>query len=102
VLLAALMYVIGPGRGPVWLRRKTVEAWRAIRRGAATGGRAVAAHGPGWTARHLDAVRVGGVAVAVVLALLLSSWTALLAIVVVLAAYELLVTVFALRSTRAG
>jgi hypothetical protein len=101
-LLAALMYAIGPGRGPVWLRRKTVEAWRAIRRGAVTGGRAVVAHGPSWTARHLDAVRVGGVAVAGVLALLLSSWTALLAIVVVLAAYELLVTVFALRSTRTG
>ncbi|SFR28029.1 hypothetical protein SAMN04488564_112140 [Lentzea waywayandensis] len=101
-LLALLMYVIGPGRGPVWLRRRTVAAWHAIRRGAVTGGQALAAHGPSWTARHLDAVRVGGVAVAVVFALLLSSWTALLAIVVVLAAYELLVTVFALRSTRAG
>ncbi|RDI34517.1 hypothetical protein [Lentzea flaviverrucosa] len=97
-LLAALMYVIGPGRGPVWLRRRTVQAWGAIR----LGGQALAAHGPGWTARHLDAVRVGGVAVAVLLALLLSSWTALLSIVVVLAAYELLVTVFALRSTRTG
>lgn len=97
-LLALLMYAIGPGRGPVWLRRKTVQVWDAIRRG----GRALAAHGPSWTARHLDAVRVGGVAVAVVLALLFSSWTALLSIVVVLAAYELLVTAFALRSTRTG
>ncbi|MCR3750561.1 hypothetical protein [Lentzea californiensis] len=97
-LLAALMYVIGPGRGPVWLRRRTIQALGAIR----SGGQALAAHGPSWTARHLDAVRVGGVAVAVLLALLLSSWTALLSIVVVLAAYELLVTVFALRSTRTG
>ncbi|WP_439658599.1 hypothetical protein ACSHWB_40435 [Lentzea sp. HUAS TT2] len=97
-LLALLMYVIGPGRGPMWLRRKTVKAWSAIRVGV----QAVAAHGPHWTAQHLDAVRVGGVAVAVVLALLLSSWTALLSIVVVLAAYELLVTVFALRATRTG
>lgn len=102
VLLALLMYVIGPGRGPVWLRHQTVVAWRAIRRGAVTGGQALAAHGPEWTARHLDAVRVSGVAVAIVLALLISSWTALLWIVVVLAVCELLVTVFAVRSTRSG
>lgn len=94
VLLALLMYVIGPGRGPMWLRRNTVRAWDAIR----VGSQAVVARGPQWTSRHLDAVRVGGVAVAVVLALLLSSWTALLAIVLVLAAYELLVTVFATRT----
>ncbi|MFI6094938.1 hypothetical protein ACIA8G_05255 [Lentzea sp. NPDC051213] len=102
LLLALLMYVIGPGRGPVWLRRRTVAAWDAIRRGAVTGRQALAAHGPHWTAPHLDAVRVGGVAVAIVLALLISSSTALLWIAAVLAVYELLVTVFAMRSTRSG
>ncbi|MCX2946888.1 hypothetical protein [Lentzea sp. NEAU-D7] len=101
-LLALLMYLLGPGRGPTWLRARTVAAWRAIRRAAVTGGRALAEHGPSWTARHLDAVRVGGVAVAVLLALLISSWTALLAIVVLLVVYELLVTALAWRSTRAG
>jgi hypothetical protein len=101
-LLALLMYLVGPGRGPVWLRARTVAVWRAIRSGAVTGGRALAAHGPSWTARHLDAVRVGGVAVAVVLALLISSWPALLSIVVLLVVYELLVTALAWSSTRSG
>ena len=40
-------------------------------------------------------VRVGGVVVAAVLALMLSSWTSLLVIAVVLAAYEVLVTLVA-------
>jgi hypothetical protein len=71
-----------------------------------TGGRAVAAHGPGWTAAHLDVLRVGGIVVAVILALVLSSWTALLVLAVLLAAYEVLVTLvaqsFARRSAPQG
>jgi hypothetical protein len=50
-------------------------------------------HGPGWIAAHVDTLRVGGVVVAAVLGLLLSSWTSLLVIAVVLTAYEVLVTV---------
>jgi hypothetical protein len=46
-------------------------------------------------------LRVGGIVVAAVLALLLSSWTSLLVIALVLAAYEILVTVAA-RSGRAA
>jgi hypothetical protein len=99
-ILAVLMYLIGPGRGPTWLRRHAAIGARALGRGARTGGRAVATHGPGWTARYLDVLRVGGIAVAVVLALILSSWTSLLVVAVVLAAYELLVTLVGRSAAR--
>jgi hypothetical protein len=91
-VLAVLMYLIGPGRGPTWLRRQIAIGARAAGRGIRAGSRVVAVRGPGWTADHLDALRVGGIVVAAVLALLLSSWTSLLVIAVVLAAYEVLVT----------
>jgi hypothetical protein len=92
-ILALLMYLIGPGRGPTWLRGRLAAGARATGRGARTGGKALAAYGPGWTAAHLDVLRVAGVVVAAILALLLSSWTSLLVILVVLAAYQILVTV---------
>lgn len=94
-VLAVAMYLIGPGRAPTWLRRQTVLGMRAAGRGARVGGRVLAARGPGWAAAHLDPLRVGGVVVAAVLALLWSSWTSLLVIALVLAAYEVLVTVAA-------
>ena len=98
VVLAALMFVIGPARGPAWVRRRTAAAGRAVGRGVVRGLRATATHGPGWIARHLDAVRVTGAAVAAVLALVLSSWTSLLVIVGVLAVFEVVVTLVARRA----
>ena len=92
-VLALVMYLIGPGRGPTWLRQRIGAGVRFAGRGVRVGGHAVAVHGPGWTADHLDLLRVAGVVVAAVLALLLSSWTSLLVIAVVLVAYEILVTV---------
>ena len=47
-ILAALMYLIGPGRGPTWLRRHVAAGARALGRGARTAGRASATHGPSW------------------------------------------------------
>ena len=99
-ILAVLMYLIGPGRGPTWLRRHAAAGARALGRGARTAGRAIATHGPGWAARYLDVLRVGGIVVAAVLALILSSWTALLVIVLVLAAYEVLVTLVGRSAAR--
>ncbi|MEV0902277.1 hypothetical protein [Actinoplanes sp. NPDC049802] len=97
VAIALLAYLVGPGRFPVWLRgtvaRGTAAGWRRARAGSAI----VATRGPGFIARHLDPVRVGGLAVAVLLALVLSSWTSLLVIVVLLAAYEIGVTLIARR-----
>jgi len=92
-LLAVAMYLIGPGRAPTWLRHQIAAGMRAAGRGLRTGGRAAATHGPGWIAGHVDVLRIAGLVVAVVLALVLSSWTVLLVIALVLAAYEVFVTV---------
>jgi hypothetical protein len=99
-VLAVLMYLIGPGRGPRWLRRTIATGARAAGRGARTGGHLLVTQGPGWAARYLDVLRVGGLVVAAVLALILSSWTALLVIALVLAVYEVLVTVAARGGAR--
>ncbi|GAA0420056.1 hypothetical protein Aca07nite_12290 [Actinoplanes capillaceus] len=99
-VIALLAYLAGPGRFAVWVRhwaaRGTAAGWRRVRAGSVV----VAARGPGFIARNLDAVRVGGLVVAILLALVLSSWTSLLVIVVLLAAYEVAVTLIAHRHTE--
>jgi len=100
VLLAAAMYLIGPGRGPTWLRRHLAAGIRAAGRWIRSGAHRLAAHGPGWTSEHRDTLRVGGLALAAVLALILSSWTSLLVVLAALAAYELLVTAVGRTTTR--
>ncbi|MFC4909527.1 hypothetical protein [Actinomadura gamaensis] len=90
LVIAVVAYLAGPGRVPRWLRHMTVagsrqavratrEAWRndAIRE---------------WLARNQDPVRIGAAAVAVLAALLVSSWLALLIIAVLLIGFEVLVT----------
>jgi len=93
--LAVLGYLIGPGRGPTWLRRTVASGARAAGRAIRAGVPAAAAHGPEWIAWHLDLLRIGGLVVGIVFALILSSWAALLVIVVAVAAYEVLLTVAA-------
>lgn len=97
--LALVAYLVGPGRAP-----------RAVRGWAATGYRwsseqvqAVAANEgyASWVARNMDPLRIGGVAVAAVLLLILSSWTALVVIGILLVLYEVGVTLYA-RSTPAA
>jgi len=94
--LAVLAYLAGPGRLPVALRRRavtwTTAAVSATRSGI-TSGRARA-----FAARHLDALRVGGVVVAAIIALVLSSWAGLLLVTALLAAYVVLVTLLARRA----
>ncbi len=92
-LLALIAYLIGPGRVPVWLRAQAVRGGRATGRGA----RVVAAHAPGWIATHLDPLRIAGVVVAALLVLVLSSWTSLLVVAILLVAYEVAVTLIARR-----
>jgi hypothetical protein len=93
VILALLAYLVGPGRLPVWLRRQVARggtwAWQHGRTGTAKA--------PAFIASHLDPVRIAGLVVAAVLALALSSWTALLVIVLLLAVYEAGVTLIARR-----
>lgn len=93
VLIAAVAYLVGPGRGPVWLRTRGSAMGRAAAGAIAAGSRTLVHRGPVWAARHRDPLRIAGVVVAVVLALVFSSWTALLVLAVVLAVYEVMVTV---------
>ena len=102
VLLALIAYLVGPGRIPVWLRQHVVLWARAAGRWTRQGYRAVASRGPALTERHLDALRIGGLVVAAVLALILSSWTALLVILIVLAAFEIGVTLIGRGGVRAS
>ncbi|MEU4691480.1 hypothetical protein [Actinoplanes sp. NPDC023714] len=99
VLLALIAYLAGPGRFPVWLRGWVRRGAVAAGRGTAAGSRIVAARGPGFVSRNLDPVRIGGVVVAVLAALIWSSWTSLFVIVILLAVYEVGVTLLA-RSHR--
>ncbi|PRY30847.1 hypothetical protein [Pseudosporangium ferrugineum] len=99
--LALTMYLIGPGRVPTRLRRHLAGGLRATGRGLAAGSRALAARGPAWAAGHRDPLRVGGVVVAAVAALLLTSWAWMFGIALALATYEVLITVAA-RPRRAA
>ncbi|MFC7528680.1 hypothetical protein [Actinoplanes sp. GCM10030250] len=96
-ILALVAYLAGPGRYAVWSRRQvrrgTVAGWHQLRRGTAI----AASHGPGFVTAHLDPIRIAGAVVAGVLALILSSWTALLVIVLLLVAFEVAVTLIARR-----
>ncbi|MFJ8822544.1 hypothetical protein ACIREE_12240 [Streptomyces sp. NPDC102467] len=97
VALAVVAYLAGPGRLPVWLRRRTAQGAGATGRFLSRAGDR-AAHNTSvrpWIARHADVLRVCGVVVAALIALALSSWTGLLVVAVVLAAYELAVTLLA-------
>jgi hypothetical protein len=93
IALAVVAYLVGPGRWPTWLRRNVRAGARAAwswGRGLATGSESSA-----WVRERLDGLRIGGVVVAGVVALLLSSWGSLLAVLVLLGAYELAITLIA-------
>jgi hypothetical protein len=98
VAIALVAYLVGPGRFPVWLRHSTVRGARATwswGRGLATGQGSAT-----WVRERLDALRIGGAVVAGLLALLLSSWTSLFVLVVLLGAFELAVTLVASSAQR--
>ncbi len=93
LVLAALMYLAGPGRFPVALRRWVVTGagWTRDRARAIAADEGYAA----WVARWLDPLRIGGVVVAAVLLLWLSSWTAMFVVGALLVLYEVGVTLYA-------
>ncbi|MGI5328506.1 hypothetical protein [Actinomadura nitritigenes] len=95
--VAVVSYLVGPGRLPVLLRRSIVRGTRSLVRTV----RSTAADESlrTWTARHLDALRIGGAVVASLFALLFASWTALLVVLVIVVAYEVGVTVLARLAT---
>jgi hypothetical protein len=101
-LLAVVCYLIGPGRLPVLLRRLLRRAGRGIvdgtRRLRRSGGtRQIAA----WTGRHIDVLRIAGVAVAALVTVWLSTWDALAVVVIVLVLYQIGLAVVA-RTARAS
>ncbi|WP_353946180.1 hypothetical protein ABII15_34355 [Streptomyces sp. HUAS MG91] len=95
--LAVLMYLIGPGRLPVALRRRAAQGVRAGGQFAARTGTRIGTDRTmrTWIARHADVLRVGGALVAVLVVLLLSTWPALFVVGALLAAYEIAVTLLA-------
>ncbi|GGY99156.1 hypothetical protein [Streptomyces poonensis] len=103
VALAVLAYLVGPGRLPVALRHCVVQGAQATGRLLTRVGqraRSVGRSRP-WIRGHADVLRVGGVVVAVLTALLLSSWAGLLVVAAGLAAYEGAVTLLARDGTAA-
>jgi hypothetical protein len=92
IAIAAIAYLVGPGRFPMWVRGQAMRLARTVGQAAR---QLTSDEGAAWLRAHLDPLRIGGVIVAAVLALLLSSWTALVILLVVLAAYEVAVTLLA-------
>ncbi|MEU6826349.1 hypothetical protein ABZ921_37535 [Streptomyces atriruber] len=96
VAIALIAYLVGPGRLPVWLRRTVAKGGRAFGGLVArTAHRGTGVQTRQWIRRHADVLRVGGLVVAVLVALLLASWTALLVVALLLLAYEAGVTLLA-------
>ncbi|MGW0908390.1 hypothetical protein [Streptomyces sp. NPDC002853] len=96
VAIAVLAYLVGPGRLPKALRRYVTQGARATGHFLAKAGdRVDGARVRPWVARHADVLRVGGVAVAALIALLLSTWTGLFVVGALLAAYAIGVTLVA-------
>lgn len=97
ILIAAVAYLVGPGRGAVAVRRHTVRGARAAWSHTATTTVSVARSGSlqRFSATYADGLRVGGVLLALIVALLLSSWTGLIVVAVLLGLFELAVTLLA-------
>ncbi|MEV0522327.1 hypothetical protein AB0I66_02795 [Streptomyces sp. NPDC050439] len=96
VAIAVLAYLVGPGRLPKALRRYVAQGARATGHFLAKAGdRVDGARVRPWVARHADVLRVAGVAVAALVALLLSSWTGLFVVGALLAAYAIGITLVA-------
>lgn len=91
LVLGLLLYLVGPGRGPRWLRGVVGSAASGAR-GAAQDDRVLT-----FVRDNLDALRIGGAVVAVLLWVISSSWLALLVLGVLLAAYEVGITALARR-----
>ncbi|MCI3278811.1 hypothetical protein [Streptomyces cylindrosporus] len=97
VALAVAAYVVGPGRLPVAARGYGVQGARATGRFAADTTRRLTREIEVrlWIRDHVDVLRVAGIVLAVLCALLLSSWTGLLVVAIVLAVYEVTLTLLA-------
>jgi hypothetical protein len=97
IATAVIAYVVGPGRGAVWIRARARWAFGIARDGAISLPGSPAAK---WARSNLDPLRVGGAIVAVLALLLVDlSWTVLFVTLVLVAGYELGVTWLARTAT---
>jgi hypothetical protein len=96
LLVAVGAYLAGPGRGAVWVRRRTVALARRARGGAETGADAFSGTAAGrWIETNLDGLRIGGVVVAFAFLLLVDhSWTGVIVLLLLLAAYQIGLTLY--------
>ncbi|NUT25866.1 MAG: hypothetical protein HOV84_08085 [Streptomyces sp.] len=97
IALAVAAHLVGPGRLPAGLRRYGVQGAQATGRFAADAGRRLTRETDvrRWIGDHADVLRVAGLVAAALCALLLSSWTGLLVVALVLTVYEVTVTLLA-------
>ncbi|WJV50644.1 hypothetical protein [Streptomyces flavofungini] len=97
IAVAVVAYLVGPGRLPVAARAHAARGARATARFATrVGDRISEGAGPRpWIQEHADVLRTAGIVVAALVALLLSSWSGLLTVAVVLTVYEVTVTLLA-------
>ncbi|MFC8126268.1 hypothetical protein [Streptomyces sp. NPDC057302] len=96
VAIAVVAYLVGPGRLPRALRRYVAQGARATGHLLAKAGdRVEGARVRPWLAQHADVLRVSGLVVAALIALLLSSWTGLFVVGALLAVYEIAITLVA-------
>ena len=86
LVLALVAYVVGSSRSAIALRGQAARGWTAHNQLATT---------------NLDALRIGAAVVAAIVLFLWTSWTALLIVVLLLAAYEIAVTLLARQSGAA-
>jgi hypothetical protein len=93
VVVALVCYLLGPGTFPRWVRGHLATAWDWTRERtiAVVSSEGLAA----WTRAHLDPLRIGGIVLAAVILLIWASWAALIVIAVLLALYEIGVTLLA-------
>ncbi len=97
LVAAAVLYLIGPGRWAQWLRSRSVSGTRKVGEGVQTYRRPVL----DWIHAHVDELRVGGVAVALLLLFVLSAtWTTFVVLLLLLAAYELGLTIYGRTPSR--
>lgn len=93
LVLAVVMYLIGPGRFPVWLRTSVARWTRtaAARVRETSGDEGFSA----WVRQYLDPLRIGGAVVAALVLLIWPSWVALLVVGILLVLFEVGVTLAA-------
>ncbi|MGH8985449.1 MAG: hypothetical protein ACRDY6_16450 [Acidimicrobiia bacterium] len=86
LVVAAVAYLIGPGRGAVWTRRGARTGASRIGEGTLTFPTTSAGR---WVSTNVDGLRVGGVVFAVLVLILLDvSWMHLFVVLILLGAYQ--------------